>query len=78
MGCGNQTPPHTTTGAALKQLTMAATPPASTLRSAHNDTINGLTTTFNQTFGIHWDTDNANVSASTVNATSNQNDRRVY
>jgi hypothetical protein len=38
----------------------------------HNDTVNGLTTSFNQTYGIHWDTDNANVSASTVNATSNQ------
>jgi hypothetical protein len=39
---------------------------------AHNDTINGLTTSFNQTYGIHWDTDNANISATGVNSTSNQ------
>jgi hypothetical protein len=39
---------------------------------AHDDTINGLTTSFNQSYGIHWDTDNANISASGVNATSNQ------
>ncbi len=38
---------------------------------AHDDTINGLTTTFNETYGIHWDTDNANISASGVNSTSN-------
>src|SRR5258706_7535885 len=38
----------------------------------HNDTINGLTTTFNQTYGIHWDTDNANISSTAVNSTSNQ------
>jgi hypothetical protein len=39
---------------------------------AHNDTINGLTTSFNQTYGIHWDTDNANITASAVNAVGNQ------
>ncbi len=39
---------------------------------AHNDTINGLTTTFNQTYGIHWDTDDVNISASAINSTSNQ------
>jgi len=39
---------------------------------AHNDTINGLTTSFNQTYGIHWDTDNANITASAVNSASNQ------
>jgi len=39
---------------------------------AHNDTVNGLTTSFNETYGIHWDTDNANVSASGVNSTGNQ------
>lgn len=37
----------------------------------HNDTITGLTASFNQTYGIHWDTDNANISTSAVNATSN-------
>jgi hypothetical protein len=39
---------------------------------AHNDTVKGLTTSFNQTYGIHWDTDNANIIASGVNSTSNQ------
>jgi hypothetical protein len=39
---------------------------------AHNDTVNDLTTTFNETYGIHWDTDNANISASGVNSTGNQ------
>ena len=38
---------------------------------AHNDTIDGLTTSFNQTYGIHWDTDNANISTSGIIATSN-------
>jgi|ERR1022692_578541 hypothetical protein len=38
---------------------------------AHEDTINGLTTSFNQAYGIHWDTDNANINASAINATSN-------
>jgi hypothetical protein len=39
---------------------------------AHNDTIDGLTASYNQSYGIHWDTDNANISATGVNATSNQ------
>lgn len=39
---------------------------------AHHDTINGLTTSFNQTYGIHWDTDNSYITASAVNSTSNQ------
>jgi hypothetical protein len=38
---------------------------------AHNDTINGLTTSFNEGYGIHWDTDNVNISTSAINATSN-------
>ena len=38
---------------------------------AHNDTINSLTTDFNQTYGIHWDTDNANISTTGIKATSN-------
>jgi len=38
----------------------------------HNDTVTGLTTSFNQTYGIHWDTDNANISGTGINATSNQ------
>lgn len=38
---------------------------------AHIDTIQGLTASFNQGFGIHWDTDNANITASKVNATGN-------
>jgi hypothetical protein len=38
----------------------------------HHDTVDGFTTTFNETYGIHWDTDNANISASGVNSTSNQ------
>ena len=38
----------------------------------HMSTVNNLTTTFNQTYGIHWDTDNANITASAINATSNQ------
>lgn len=37
----------------------------------HNDTINGLTIAFNETYGVHWDTDNANISASGVNASGN-------
>jgi hypothetical protein len=37
----------------------------------HEDTINGLTTSFNQAYGIHWDTDNTNINASAINATSN-------
>jgi hypothetical protein len=38
---------------------------------AHNDTINGLTISFNEAYGVHWDTDNANISTTGVNATSN-------
>ncbi|MFZ0732044.1 MAG: DUF1565 domain-containing protein [Candidatus Sulfotelmatobacter sp.] len=38
---------------------------------AHNDTIDGLTISFNEAYGVHWDTDNANISASGVNASSN-------
>jgi hypothetical protein len=37
----------------------------------HDDTINGLTVSFNQAYGIHWDTDNANISTAGINATSN-------
>ncbi len=39
---------------------------------AHNDTIDGLTTSYNQSYGIHWDTDDANITASKVISTSNQ------
>lgn len=38
---------------------------------AHNDTIDGLTLSFNETYGAHWDTDNVNISASGVNASAN-------
>jgi hypothetical protein len=38
---------------------------------AHNDTITNLTTSFNQGYGLHWDTDNANISTIGINATSN-------
>ena len=37
----------------------------------HNDTVNDLTTSFNQSYGVHWDTDNANITVSNINATSN-------
>ena len=37
----------------------------------HNDTINSLTVSFNETYGVHWDTDNANISVTGLNATSN-------
>jgi hypothetical protein len=37
----------------------------------HQDTINNLTTSFNQSYGVHWDTDNANITVSNINATSN-------
>jgi hypothetical protein len=39
--------------------------------SAHHDTINGLVTMFNQSYGLHWDTDNANVSATGIIAANN-------
>ncbi len=38
---------------------------------AHNDTVDNLTTSFNQTYGVHWDTDNANINVSAINASSN-------
>jgi hypothetical protein len=38
---------------------------------AHNDTVNDLTTSFNQSYGVHWDTDNANITVSNINASSN-------
>jgi len=38
---------------------------------AHNDTLDGLTVSFNEGYGVHWDTDNVNISASGVNASSN-------
>ncbi len=37
----------------------------------HDDTIDGLTVSFNQGYGVHWDTDNLNISTTGVNATSN-------
>ena len=37
----------------------------------HHDTVNDLTTSFNQTYGVHWDTDNANITVNNINATSN-------
>jgi hypothetical protein len=38
---------------------------------AHDETINGLTVSFNESYGIHWDTDNVNISTTGINATSN-------
>jgi len=38
---------------------------------AHNQTISKLDTSFNQTFGIHWDTDNENITADTLVAGEN-------
>ncbi len=38
---------------------------------AHDDTIDGLTISFNEAYGVHWDTDNLSISSSGVNATSN-------
>src|SRR5258708_1144871 len=38
---------------------------------AHNDIINSLTTDFNQAYGIHWDTDNANITTTGIIAASN-------
>jgi hypothetical protein len=37
----------------------------------HNDTLNDVTMSFNQAYGIHWDTDNANITTTGLNATSN-------
>lgn len=37
----------------------------------HNDTIDGLTISYNQGYGVHWDTDNLNISSTGLNSTSN-------
>jgi hypothetical protein len=37
----------------------------------HDDTINGLTVSYNQTYGIHWDTDNASISTSGIISSGN-------
>jgi hypothetical protein len=37
----------------------------------HDDTLDGFTVAFNQTYGVHWDTDNQNISTSGVNASNN-------
>jgi hypothetical protein len=37
----------------------------------HDDTIDGLTLSFNQGYGVHWDTDNLNISSTGLNSTSN-------
>jgi hypothetical protein len=37
----------------------------------HDDTINGLTVSYNQAYGIHWDTDNANIGASGIISSGN-------
>jgi hypothetical protein len=41
------------------------------LFSDHNDTISGLTLTYNQTFTIHWDTNNKNIKMDSVFAANN-------
>jgi hypothetical protein len=38
---------------------------------AHTDTINSLTVSFNEAYGIHWDTDNENITTTGVNSSSN-------
>jgi hypothetical protein len=38
---------------------------------AHNDTINYLTTSFNEGYGVHWDTDHQNITTTGMNATGN-------
>jgi hypothetical protein len=38
---------------------------------AHNDTINSLTISYNQAYGVHWDTDNENISNTSFISTSN-------
>jgi hypothetical protein len=38
---------------------------------AHVDTINGMTLAYNQTYGVHWDTDNANITVSNLVSTNN-------
>jgi len=37
----------------------------------HDDTIDGLTISYNEAYGIHWDTDNASISTSGIISTSN-------
>ena len=37
----------------------------------HEDTIDGLTVSFNEAYGIHWDTDNANITTSGIISTGN-------
>jgi hypothetical protein len=39
--------------------------------SLHNATVEGLTTSYNQTFGIHWDTDNNTITADSVISSEN-------
>src|SRR5262249_5775114 len=39
---------------------------------AHNQTLSNMLSTYNQTFGFHWDTDNQDVSASSLTASENQ------
>jgi len=38
---------------------------------SHVDTINGMTLAYNQTYGIHWDTDNANITVTDMVSTNN-------
>jgi len=38
---------------------------------AHSDTINGITFAYNQTYGVHWDTDNENDTATNLTSTNN-------
>jgi hypothetical protein len=38
---------------------------------AHNDTLDGLTISFNEAYGVHWDTDNESITGSGINATGN-------
>ena len=38
---------------------------------SHVDTLNGMTFAYNQSYGIHWDTDNANISVSNLVSTNN-------
>ncbi len=37
----------------------------------HNDTIDGLTLAYNQTHGVHWDTDNTNITVSGLTSVNN-------
>ncbi len=37
----------------------------------HDDTITGFTSSFNEAYGIHWDTDNVNISTSGVMSVGN-------